>query len=38
MALAQNNQPAPTNPDGTAKPPTNDVPKLPDGKPPWKNW
>ncbi|MBZ5695911.1 MAG: hypothetical protein LAN36_11200 [Acidobacteriia bacterium] len=34
---AQNNQPAPTNPDGTAKPPTNDVPKLPDGKPPgWK--
>ena len=36
---AQNtaNQPAPTNPDGTPKPPTNDVPKLPDGKPPgWK--
>ncbi len=36
---AQNtsNQPAPTNPDGSSKPPTNDVPKLPDGKPPgWK--
>ncbi|MGA8871326.1 MAG: RHS repeat-associated core domain-containing protein [Candidatus Acidiferrales bacterium] len=30
-------QPAPTNPDGTPKPPTNDVPKLPDGKSPgWK--
>lgn len=37
--MAQNtaNQPAPTNPDGSSKPPTNDVPKLPDGKPPgWK--
>ena len=37
--MAQNtaNQPAPTNPDGSPKPPTNDVPKLPDGKPPgWK--
>ncbi len=30
----QNTQPAPTNPDGTPKPPANDVPKLPDGKGP----
>jgi RHS repeat-associated protein len=30
-------QPAPTNPDGSPKSPTDDVPKLPDGKPPgWK--